>query len=74
MIPELIAHKAAAVGAALEEIRENGMEIREMSAEEQAAFREAMYPAGRDAFIAQAGDEGASLIEVYEREYSRVTE
>jgi tripartite ATP-independent transporter DctP family solute receptor len=74
VIPELIAHKAAAVGAALEEIRENGMEIREMSAEEQAAFREAMYPAGRDAFIAQAGDEGASLIEVYEREYARVTE
>ena len=45
-----------------------------MSPEEQDAFREAMYPAGRDAFIAQAGDEGASLIEVYEREYSRVTE
>lgn len=74
VIPELIAHKAAAVSVALEEIRENGMEIREMSAEEQAAFREAMYPAGRDAFIAQAGDEGASLIEVYEREYARVTE
>ena len=74
VIPELIEHKAAAVEAALEEIREAGMEIREMSAEEQTAFREAMYPASRDAFIAQAGDEGASLIEVYEREYSRVTE
>lgn len=74
VIPELIAHKAAAVDVALEEIRENGMEIREMSAEEQAAFREAMYPAGRDAFIAQAGDEGASLIDIYEREYARVTE
>ena len=50
VIPELIEHKAAAVGAALEEIREAGMDIREMSPEEQDAFREAMYPAGRDAF------------------------
>lgn len=50
------------------------MDIREMSSDEQAAFREAMYPAARDAFIAQAGDEGASLIEVYEGEYARVTE
>jgi C4-dicarboxylate-binding protein DctP len=74
VIPDLIAHKAAAVEQALEEIRNAGMEIRELSDQEQAAFREVMYPAARKAFLERAGEEGAALIEIYEREYASVTQ
>ncbi len=69
VIPDLIAHKAAAVDAALEEIKASGINVRMMSDAEKAAFREIMYPAGRAAYIERAGDEGADLITVYEKEY-----
>lgn len=69
VVPELIAHKAAAVTAALEEIKASGIDIREMDAEEKEAFRAKMYPATRAAFLARTGAEGEALIGVYEKEY-----
>lgn len=66
IIPDLRAHKAAAVGAALEEIKASGMNVRELSDEERAALREVMYPAGRAAYLERAGAAGAALIEAYE--------
>lgn len=73
VIPDLIAHKAAAVDEALKVIKESGMNVREVSDEEKAALREKMYPAARDAYLERAGDEGAALIDIYEREYDAVT-
>lgn len=69
VIPELIAHKSTSVAAAFEEIKASGIDIRELSDEEKAAFREAMYPLTREAYLGRAGEEGAKLIEVYEKEY-----
>ncbi|WP_029057347.1 TRAP transporter substrate-binding protein [Stappia stellulata] len=73
VVPDLIAHKGAAVDAALEEIKTSDIEIREMSDEEKAAFREVMYPAGRAAYLERAGEEGEELITVYEKEYEAAT-
>ncbi len=73
-IPELIAHKSAAVAASLEEIKSAGLDVRVLSDEEKAAFRETMYPATRKAYLDRAGDEGAKLIELYEQEYATITE
>lgn len=74
VVPELIAHKAESVKAALAEIEASGIDIREMSAEEKQAFREKMYPATREAFLSRTGDEGKALVEVYEREYDAVAQ
>lgn len=68
VIPELIAHKAAGVASALEEIKASGTNVREVSEEEKAALREAMYPAARKAYLDRAGDEGAALMETYEKQ------
>ncbi len=69
VIPDLIAHKAAAVADARKAIEEAGLEVTELTPEQKAAFREAMYPAARDAYLARAGDEGAALISAYEAAY-----
>ncbi|MEZ5812799.1 MAG: TRAP transporter substrate-binding protein [Rhizobiaceae bacterium] len=74
VIPELIAHKRAAVASSLEEIKAAGLDVRELSAEEKAAFRKTMYPATRQAYLDRAGEEGAKLIELYEKEYAAITE
>lgn len=67
-IPALREHKAAAVAAALTAIRDAGMNVREVSSEEQARLRELMYPRAREAYIERAGDEGEALIELYEQQ------
>lgn len=74
VIPDLIEHKAAAVDAALEEIKAADMNVRELSDEEKAAFREKMYPAARAAYIERAGEEGEQLIGIYEKEYETAAE
>ncbi|MBE3640202.1 TRAP transporter substrate-binding protein [Mangrovicoccus algicola] len=66
VIPEMIAHKAAAGERALAAIREAGVTVTEPSPEEVAALRETMFPAARDAFLARSGDEGAALFEAYQ--------
>ena len=68
VIPELIAHKAAGVASALEEIKASGTNVRELGEEEKAALREAMYPAARKAYLDRAGDEGAALMKTYEKQ------
>ncbi|MCR4268449.1 TRAP transporter substrate-binding protein [Nitratireductor sp. ZSWI3] len=73
VVPDLIAHKAQSVAAALEEIKGSGIDIREMSDDEKAAFRDKMYPAARAAYVARAGEEGEKLIAVYEQEYGAAT-
>lgn len=73
VIPDLISHKAEAVSAALDEIRQAGMEIRELSSKEKESFRAVMYPPTRSAYLERAGDEGAVLIEIYETQYDSVT-
>lgn len=72
VIPELIAHKAAAVASSLEEIKKAGLDVRELSADEKAKFREVMYPATRKAYVERTGDEGAKLVETYEAEYANI--
>src|SRR5690606_29975390 len=69
VIPDLIAHKKAAVEASLEEIKAAGVNVRELSDEEKAALRKATYPATRAAYVERAGEEGEKLIELYEKEY-----
>lgn len=72
VIPELIAHKAKGVASALEEIKASGTNVREITQEEKAALRETMYPAARQAYLDRAGDEGAALMTVYEKQYEMV--
>ena len=69
VIPDLIAHKSAAMDASFQTIKEAGLDVRELTAEEKAAFREKMYPATRAAYLERAGEEGAKLIDIYEAEY-----
>ncbi|QGZ34648.1 TRAP transporter substrate-binding protein [Stappia indica] len=73
VVPDLIAHKKASVASSLEEIKAAGVEVRELSAEEKAAFRETMYPAARNAYIQGAGEEGLELVNLYEQEYATIT-
>lgn len=70
VVPELRAHKAAAVAAALEEIKASGIDVRELTEEEKTRLREIMYPKARAAYIERAGDAGKTLIEVYEKAYA----
>lgn len=71
VIPDLIAHKAAAVEASFEEIKSHGLEVSVLSDEDKAAYREALYPATKAAYLERAGDEGAKLVEIYEAEYAK---
>jgi tripartite ATP-independent transporter DctP family solute receptor len=73
VVPDLRAHKAAAVAAALEAIKESGIDIRELSADEKAKMRDLMYAPARDAYLERAGDEGAAIIAAYEKAYAEVT-
>ncbi|AXS41572.1 TRAP transporter substrate-binding protein [Breoghania sp. L-A4] len=72
VVPELRAHKAAAVAEALKVITESGIDIRELSADEKVKMRELMYGPARAAYIERAGDEGKALIEAYETAYSEL--
>lgn len=72
VIPELVAHKKAAVTAALETIKEAGVDVKVATDEEKAKLREIMYPAAKDAYVAQTGEEGQKLIDLYEAEYKKV--
>ncbi|WP_172327928.1 TRAP transporter substrate-binding protein [Mangrovicoccus sp. HB161399] len=72
IIPEMIAHKAAAGERSLAAIRDAGVTVTEPSAEEIAALREIMFPAARDAFLARSGDEGQALFDAYQAAYASV--
>lgn len=61
--------KEAAQATALESIRASDITIHELDDEQRAAFREAMYGPSRDAYLANAGDAGQSIVHTYEAEY-----
>lgn len=71
VIPELRAHKAAAVEAALDEISATDINVRTADATERAALRSAMYAQAAAAYVERAGEEGQALLEVYEAEYAK---
>ncbi|SER84548.1 C4-dicarboxylate-binding protein DctP [Tranquillimonas rosea] len=74
VIPELRQHKADAVNAALEVIRDSDIEVREASADEKARFREQMYAPARDAYLERAGDVGQQLIDTYESQREEIVQ
>ncbi len=70
VIPELRAHKAKAIEAALEDIKQGDISVRVASDEEKAALRDKMYDKAKAAYIGRAGDQGKALIDTYEKAYS----
>ncbi len=72
VVPELRAHKAEAIAVARGVIEESDINIRDLSMEDKSALREIMYPAGRDAYLERAGDEGQALIDLYQAEYENL--
>ena len=71
-VPDLIAHKAQSVQAALDALTEAGMDVREITDEERAAFVEKMAEPTREAYLALAGEEGRALLDTYEAEIARL--
>ncbi|MFN3275355.1 MAG: TRAP transporter substrate-binding protein [Paracoccus sp. (in: a-proteobacteria)] len=74
MVPELVANKQAAVDRALEAVTAAGMNVRETSAEERAAFREATFGPTSAAYLALAGDAGQALLDIYLPEYEKLAQ
>ncbi|WP_306262706.1 TRAP transporter substrate-binding protein [Pararhizobium sp. IMCC21322] len=72
VVPGLRAHKAKAVEAALEAIKESDINVRIASSEEKAALREAMYEKAKAAYMDRAGDAATELIGAYEKAYSEL--
>lgn len=72
VVPDLRAHKAKAVEAALDVIKQGDISVRVASDEEKAALREKMYEKAKAAYIERAGDSGKDLIVVYEKAYSQL--
>jgi TRAP-type transport system periplasmic protein len=60
--------KRADAKNSLEFLKKSGLNVRVPGAAEEKSMHDIMYPAGRDAYIAMAGDEGRKLIEVYEEQ------
>jgi C4-dicarboxylate-binding protein DctP len=72
VIPELRAHKAAAVAKSLETIKAAGTNVRVASPEERAEFRAKMFEPSAAAYVGIAGDKGKALLEVYNQAYADV--
>ncbi|MDF9302023.1 TRAP transporter substrate-binding protein [Tritonibacter mobilis] len=66
VIPDLTAHKAAAVDEALEVIKGAGTNVRVASPEERAELREMTWGPASEAYLAKAGDQGAALLAAYD--------
>lgn len=64
--------KQADAKKSLEFLKSAGLNVRVPDATEAKAMHDIMFPAGRDAFIAMAGDEGKRLIEVYEEQMKKI--
>ncbi|WP_417239070.1 TRAP transporter substrate-binding protein [Celeribacter halophilus] len=69
VIPELTAHKAAAVEAALETVKESGTNVRIADEEERAKFRDVMFAPASAAYVAKTGDTGQALLDTYTAAY-----
>lgn len=72
VIPELRAHKSAAVDAALAAIMESDIKVRDVAEEERASLRSMMFDKARTAYLDRAGDVGAQLMDVYDSAYATV--
>lgn len=72
VVPELRTHKAKAVDAALEAIKQSEINVRVASSDEKAALREAMYDQAKAAYLERAGDAATNLIGLYEKAYSEL--
>jgi TRAP-type C4-dicarboxylate transport system substrate-binding protein len=66
--PEVDRGKEADAQKSLEFFKKAGLNVRVADEAERAKLRAVVYPAGRDAYIAQAGAEGKALIALYEKE------
>ncbi|SDH42507.1 TRAP transporter substrate-binding protein [Alloyangia pacifica] len=66
VIPELTAHKAAAVEEALQVIKDSGTNVRVAGPEERAELRELTWGPASEAYVAMAGDTGKALLAAYE--------
>ncbi len=64
--------KEADMDAAVETIREAGVTIVDLAAEQRATLRNAAFPPAKQAYLTQAGDEGAALLALYEQDYAAV--
>lgn len=73
VIPDLRAHKAEAIEASLEAISAGGTNVRVADAEERSAFRDAMFDAASAAYIANTGEDGQELMDLYQSEYDALT-
>lgn len=69
VVPALSAHKQAAVDNALETIGQADIAIRHISDEERDSLRELTFEPARQAYLDRAGDDGATLMQVYEAAY-----
>ncbi|MFD1911181.1 TRAP transporter substrate-binding protein [Halodurantibacterium flavum] len=74
VIPELVANKQAAVDRALEAVTAAGMNVRETTPEERAAFREATFGATSAAYVSLAGEPGQALLDIYTAEYEALAQ
>lgn len=72
--PQVEEIKEASQATARARLTEAGMNIRDLTDEERAALREAMYPRARDAYVAQAGAVGEGIVAAYEAEYAKIAQ
>jgi C4-dicarboxylate-binding protein DctP len=66
--PEVERGKEADAQKSLEFFKKAGLNVRVADEAERAKLRAIVYPAGRDAYVSQAGAEGKALIALYEKE------
>lgn len=72
--PKVELLKEASQQKALETLKAAGMNVRELSDDERAAMREAMYPKTRAVYLQQTGEAGQKIIDAYEAQYKIITD
>ena len=72
VVPELRAHKSAAVKSSLDAIKESGINVREASMQEKADLRTLMFDKASAAYIDRAGDAGIELMATYEKAFAEI--
>tara|TARA_R110002094_G_scaffold139230_1_gene130410 strand:+ start:6884 stop:7912 length:1029 start_codon:yes stop_codon:yes gene_type:complete len=72
VVPELRAHKAAAIEQALETIKQSDINVRVATDAEKAELRAKMYDKSRAAYIERSGEDGQKLIATYEKAFSEL--
>lgn len=64
--------KEASQDKALQTLTDAGMNVRELTDEERAEMREAMYPRARAVYLQQTGEAGQKIVDAYEAQYGTV--